>query len=321
MASHVEDWTVTTRGELLPGKPRHYIRITPSSAATPDPHPEVNELDVQIANGGGRHPTRNVVGGDFLQLVRLGIRAADDPIVRDSIEVIDHAIRYELPQGPGWRRYSHDGYGQKAEGGAFDGTGVGRCWPILTGERAHYELAAGRDPKPLLIAMEKFANQGGMISEQLWDVDDLPEARMTKGLPTGAAMPLCWSHAEYISLVRSLRDGVVFDRIEPVFQRYVSAPTPSTFEIWSFRHRTRRMAPGKTLRVITQSAATARWSADGWATAQDLELKPSGLPGLWFADLPTRELDEGVSVEFTFLWLEAQRWEGVNFRVQITAGR
>ena len=29
---------------------------------------------IQIANGGGLHPARNVVGGDFLHLVRLGIR-------------------------------------------------------------------------------------------------------------------------------------------------------------------------------------------------------------------------------------------------------
>jgi hypothetical protein len=25
-----------------------------------------------VANGGGKHPARNIVGGDFLQLVRLG---------------------------------------------------------------------------------------------------------------------------------------------------------------------------------------------------------------------------------------------------------
>ena len=79
----------------------------------------------------------------------------------------------------------------------------GRSWPILTGERGHYELAAGRDPKPFITAMEKFANEGGMISEQVWDADDLPDGRMKCGRPTGSAMPLCWSHAEYVSLVRS----------------------------------------------------------------------------------------------------------------------
>ena len=110
-----------------------------------------------------------MVGGDFLALVRLGIRDASDPLVRDSIKVIDQVITVDVPAGPSWRRYNHDGYGQKEDGGAFDGTGVGRCWPILTGERRHHELAAGNDPKPFITAMEKFANDGGMITEQLWD--------------------------------------------------------------------------------------------------------------------------------------------------------
>ena len=93
--------------------------------------------------------------------------------------------------------------------------------------------------------MEKFANEGGMISEQLWDADDLPEG-MKRGLPTGAAMPLCWSHAEYVSLVRSAHDGVCFDRVEPAFQRYVVNPVKSRHEMWSVRHPIRRMPPGQT---------------------------------------------------------------------------
>jgi len=172
---------------------------------------------IQVANGGGLHPARNVVGGDFLHLVRFGIRGANDPIVRDSIEVIDRVLKRDLPQGPGWRRYNHDGYGQKDDGSAFDGAGVGRCWPILTGERGHYELAAGRDPLPFIKSLENFANQGGMITEQLWDADDLRDRSMKRGSATGAAMPLCWSHAEYVSLVRSRHDGVCFDRVEPRF--------------------------------------------------------------------------------------------------------
>ena len=181
LAAHLEEWTVTTRGELVEGFPRHYIRINPTDPVAPDPHADPNTTMIQVANGGGLHPARNVVGGDFLHLVRFGIRGANDPIVRDSIEVIDRVIKRDLPAGPGWRRYNHDGYGQKEDGSAFDGTGVGRCWPILTGERGHYELAAGRDPKPFIAAMEKFANEGGMISEQLWDADDLQDGRMKRG--------------------------------------------------------------------------------------------------------------------------------------------
>jgi glucoamylase len=135
LAAHLEEWTVTSCGELVAKKRRHYIRINPTDAESPDPHADPNSTMIQIANGGGLHPARNVVGGDFLHLVRLGIRGPRDPIVLDSIKVLDRVIKYDLPQGPGWRRYNHDGYGQKDDGSAFDGTGVGRCWPILTGER------------------------------------------------------------------------------------------------------------------------------------------------------------------------------------------
>ncbi len=182
----VEEWTVTTQGELVEGFPGHYIRINPTDPHAPDPHADPNTTMIQIANGGGLHPARNVAGGDFLHLVRFGIRSANDPIVRDSTKVIDRALKRDLPQGPGWRRYNQDGYGQKDDGSAFDGTGVGRCWPILTGERGHYELAAGRGPLPFIKSLENFANHGGMITEQLWDADDLPGGRMKRGSATGA---------------------------------------------------------------------------------------------------------------------------------------
>jgi glucoamylase len=257
------------------------------------------------------------VGGDFLQLVRLGIRDANDPIVLDSIEVIDRVIKRDLPQGPCWCRYNYDGYGQKPDGGAFDGTGVGRSWPILTGERAHYELAAGRDPKPMITAIENFANEGGMITEQLWDVADLPDGSMKFGQPTGAAMPLCWSHAEYITLVRSRHDGVCFDRVEPAFQRYVVQPAQSSHEIWSFRHQLRRIPHQKTLRIIVGAPATVVWSADSWATTNRSDTLACPGLNLQFVDLPTNTLASGRVVEFTFFWTADQRWEGRNWQIAI----
>ncbi|OYW25183.1 MAG: hypothetical protein B7Z55_00065 [Planctomycetales bacterium 12-60-4] len=38
---------------------------------------------------------------------------------------------------------------------------------------------------PFLETMGKFANEGGMLPEQLWDADDLPEGKMKRGSPTG----------------------------------------------------------------------------------------------------------------------------------------
>ncbi|PWU13483.1 MAG: glucoamylase, partial [Verrucomicrobia bacterium] len=228
--AHLEEWTVTNRGELVSGKPRHYIRITPADPNKPDAVADPDNSTIQITNGGGVHPARNVVSADFLELVRLGIRNAQDPAIVDTVAVIDAVLKRELPQGPCWRRYNHDGYGQKDDGSAFDGRGTGRSWPLLTGERGHYEQAAGRDPMPFIQAMEKFSNEGGMLPEQVWDAEDLPDARMFRGGPTGSAMPLCWAHAEYLTLVRSRKDGVGFDLIPPVQQRYAANPRPSTLD-------------------------------------------------------------------------------------------
>ena len=316
LSAHLEEWTVTNRGELVMGKPRHYVRITPADPKQAGASPDPDEAEIVLANGGGKHPARNIVGGDFLQLVRLGVRAADDPLMVDSLAVIDHVLKRDLPQGPCWRRYNHDGYGQKADGSAYDGTGEGRCWPILAGERAHYELAAGRDPLPFIEAMEQFANEGGMLPEQLWDADDLPEGKMKRGGPTGSAMPLCWAHAEYVALVRSHKDGVCFDRIDPVYQRYAKGGTGSKLEMWTRAHQPQRIAPGKTLRIITEKAARIHWSFDGWATANDVETRDAGF-GCWFGDLPSDQFQAGARIVFTFLWQEG--WEGKDFQVGIAA--
>jgi glucoamylase len=317
LAAHIEEWTVTTRGELVKDIPQHYIRINPADPQSPDPHADPNTTMIQIGNGGGLHPARNIVGGDFLQLVRLGIRDAHDPIVLDSVKVIDQVLQRSLPQGPGWRRYNHDGYGQKTDGRAFDGAGVGRSWPILTGERGHYELAAGRDPRPFIKALENFANAGGMLSEQLWDDDDLPGSCLQRGQPTGAAMPLCWSHAEYISLVRSAHDGVCFDRVEPAFQRYVARPVTSRHEIWSLRHPIRFMPQGKILRLILAAEATVVWSDDRWKNIKKTEASGFNVLNLWFADFPTNTLPDGSVIEFTFFWKETGFWEGTDYSVSL----
>ena len=318
LASHVEDWTVTTAGDLVAGLPRHYIRINPTDAEAPDPHADPNTTLLAVANGGGLHPARQVVGGDFLQLVRLGIRPADGPLMRDSITVMDRLLKRDLPQGPGWRRYNHDGYGQQDDGSAFDGTGCGRSWPILTGERGHYELAAGHDPRPFITTLEAFANEGGMISEQLWDADDLPDTCLRRGRPTGAAMPLCWSHAEYLSLVRSTHDGVCFDRVEPAYQRYVVNPVKPAYEMWSARHPLRRMPPGQGLRLILAGDATIAWSVNGSAGGNKMDATFNGALALWFANLPTADLPVGAVIEFTFFWKETQRWEDKKYTVTVS---
>ena len=97
------------------------------------------------------------------------------------------------------KRYTDDGYGQRDDGGAFDGWGTGRPWPLLTGKRGHYELSAGRDQRGFIRALENFATRTRLVPQQIWDLSDRPDSLMYFGKPTGAAMPLMWAHAEYIN--------------------------------------------------------------------------------------------------------------------------
>src|SRR5258706_3554175 len=50
LAAHIEEWTVTTQGELVDGFPRHYVRINPADPGAPDPHADPHTTTIQCAN-------------------------------------------------------------------------------------------------------------------------------------------------------------------------------------------------------------------------------------------------------------------------------
>ena len=195
-------------------------------------------------------------------------------------------------------------------------SGVGRPWPLLTGERAHYELAAGRRDEALRLtrALGAFANDGGLLPEQVWDAPDLPERQLFFGRPAGSAMPLVWAHAEYIKLLRSLRDARVFDTPPQTVERYVKGRQGTTLHPWRFNHKCGTLPVGRTLRVEVLAPAVVRWTVDGWQTVHDSATRAVGL-GVHLVDLPTDALPAGGAVEFTFRWTEVDRWEGKDFRV------
>jgi len=286
LESHVDRWTVTTDGTLVPGITRHYVRINPNTDGAEDPNAGSLILANQPPGGPYAYPVKEIVDAGFLELVRYGIRRPDDPAIVDSLAVVDAVLKTDTPAGPCWRRYNHDGYGQRADGSAFRGWGVGRPWPLLTGERAHYELAAGRDARPLLGTFEKFAIGIGLLPEQIWDQPSIPEKLLWLGLPTSAAVPLAWAHAEYIKLVRSISDDRVFDLIEPVRARYAAAPRRiSTIEIWSATRQVREIARGHTLRIVGGAAFTVTWTTSEWQDWQAAAASETRL-GVWYVDVP-----------------------------------
>jgi glucoamylase len=261
----------------------------------------------------------DLVGADVVALVRLGLRSAHDPRIRDSLKIIDHLTKVDLPQGPLWHRYNHDGYGEHADGNPFDGTGIGRAWPLLTGERAHCAIAAGDmvEARRLRATLEGCTSPGGMLPEQVWDADDIPSRELIRGQPSGSAMPLVWAHAEYIKLLRSLRDGTVFDLPPQTVQRYIEQDTKPRCRDWREEWWRSQIPQGQNLRVQLPSPGMVRWTADGWRTFEDIATVDAGL-GIDTVELPSAKLAAGSVIEFTWRLADGN-WRGKNFSVRIFA--
>jgi len=323
---HLENWTVTNNGVLLPEVRRHYMRVRPPETGEAYACESCGTEAIHINNRPpGTRSTfeaREIIDGGFLELVRYGVRRADDPLIVDTLKVVDAVLKRNLPQGPGWLRYNEDGYGQRPDGGPFIGWGQGRVWPLLTGERAHYELAAGRDITSLIETYERFATAGQMLPEQVWDEPNLPAKRLQKGQPAGSAVPLVWAHAEYLKLLRSALDGRVFDRIEPVYARYCRdhgrEKLRRDLEIFTLRRPIQKIPPGSTLRVIDANRFRVIWSADNWKTVQTVKSCCLNSAG-YSADISTAGISAGGELSWTFHWTETDSWLGHNVNLKIEA--
>jgi glucoamylase len=236
-------------------------------------------------------------------------------LIEDTLQVVDATLKTDFPAGPCWRRYNHDGYGQRDDGRAFLGWGVGRPWPLLTGERGHYELATGRGAQALIQAMENFATTTRLLPEQVWDKPDIPRALLYYGKPTGAAMPLMWAHAEYIKLLRSAADGQVFDLISDVAERYLGLQKRTPLEVWKKNRQVRSVPCGVTLRIQASRPFTLHWSKGEWIHPTDTSAQPTSI-GINFVDIKIGPADR-APIRFTFLWLDNNSWEGRDYVVEV----
>lgn len=320
--AQIESWTYVENTALAEqvGVSGYYVRIAPPES---------------IARGsaiGSLLPVRNrlpdatlqqsesIVSPDALALVRFGLRRADDPRIVNTVKVIDSILKVDFPNGPCWRRYNCDGYGEHADGTAFNGTGIGRVWPLLTGERAHYELLAGRPERAaeLLATLEAFGSNGALLPEQSWDAPDIPERELFFGKPTGSAMPLVWAHAEHIKLLRSLADGRVFDLPPQPVARYLGGlPSAAPSKLWRINNKSTMMKKGMRLRIELLTPATVRWSSNHWTDSVDVDTEDSAL-GLSVIALATEALEAGSSVLFTWRDKRTGAWHGSDYMLAIS---
>jgi len=219
-------WTVTTNGPLSPDP--YYLRITDDGNANAG-------TQIQIADGGPLVDQRTVLDPSFLDLVRLGVIDAADPVVATTLGLIDAELGYDTGNGRFWHRSSFDGYGERADGTQWEPVDpgsretIGRGWPLLSGERGEYELALGLDAQQRLDTMARSADdRSTFLAEQVWD-DRPPSAAgspFVPGEPTFSATPLAWSHAGFIRLAQAIDAGRPVDTPAPVACRYGTSLCP-----------------------------------------------------------------------------------------------
>ncbi len=317
----LESWCYVERTALAQqhGVRGYYVRIAPPQQSGSGQVPLRNRHGEQI-------PVTELLSMDFSYLVRLGLRSALDPRVQDTIRVVEQVLRVDTPSGALYHRYNGDGYGERADGRAFDGEGIGRAWPLLAGERGHLALQGGEDPLPYLQTMWRTASAGGMLPEQVWDAAPIARLELAPGRPAGSAMPLVWAHAEFLKLMVARERARPVEWLESVSRHFgtraIERPGQAhgTKEagapLWHWRAEVPvvQLPRGKALAIEDRRPFTLHLGFDGWQRVEDrrAERRPAGL---WSVRLGAQELTG--SRELNFTRHSDAGWEGRDHRVTL----
>jgi glucoamylase len=307
----IEDWTYVQDTEMSRryGVDGYYVRIGPSAGA--------GGLRgyVEVRNRGGDVvPAEALVGLEFIYLARLGLRSPDDPRMVNSLKVADALLKTDTPCGPVYHRYNGDGYGEHEDGSAYDGTGVGRGWPLLVGERGHLALLRGEDPLSYLEAMACMTGRCGLLPEQVWDTDAIPRLGLTPGKPTGSVMPLVWAHAEFLKLAVARDQGLPIELMQDVWKRYAGKRPAAATWYWRSEAPFDRLPTDRSLVVEDSKPFLMHFGKDGWEDVEDRESKPLGL-GMHGLRLERSELAAWSRLDFTRIY--ENRWESEDHTIEL----
>jgi len=256
-----------------------------------------------------------LVSLDFSYLVRLGLRKADDPRIKDTIKVIDQILQVETPSGPLYHRYNEDGYGEHADGSPFNGSGIGRAWPLLVGERGHLAMQGGEDSTPYLRTIWNCASAGGLLPEQVWDSPAIEARALFPGRPSGSAMPLLWAHAEFLKLVIAQESHRPVEMLEAV-ERHFADASQCVAQAWHWRSEVPVWHLQKThaLTIEDRRPFTLHCGFDGWQHVVDKDARPQPF-GMWAVMLSVADLEPYRRLDFTRRYDTG--WEGKDHQVSL----
>ncbi|XSG81820.1 MAG: glycoside hydrolase family 15 protein [Methyloligella sp. ZOD6] len=309
----VEEWCYVTGTPMAEktGVAGYYVRIAP-----PEKDGGLTGTLMLRNRNGETIRACALVALDFSWLVRLGLRQATDPRIRDTIAVVDTVLKVDTPSGPVYRRYNEDGYGEYDDGAPYDGNGVGRAWPLLTGERGHLALAAGEDPIAYVRTMRNCASPGGLLPEQVWDAAPIPKRFLFPGRPSGSAMPLVWTHSEFLKLLIARQAGRPVELLDAVGKRYGGGVPKAKYTRWRNEIPVPALCTGRALLIEDRQPFTLHFGWDGWQGVADIQAK--ALPfGLWGVAIEPARYAGRKELNFTRRY--TQGWEGQNHTVEIAA--
>jgi glucoamylase len=312
--ARLESWCYAKHSTLAAraGVAGHYVRIAPVAKSG-----DVAER-MQLRNRKGEMiAAAALVSMDFSYLVRLGLRSAHDPRVADTLKVVDSVLRVATPSGDLYHRYNEDGYGEHRDGRPFDGSGIGRLWPLLVGERGHLAMQAGEQTLPYLETIWNCASVGGLLPEQVWDAAAIPARGLAPGRPSGSAMPLLWSHAEFLKLLVASEDRRPLELLNAVEARYGGAnPQPAAAWHWRDEVPVEHLELGLALAIEARCPFTLHFGFDGWRQVQEREALPQPF-GMWGVRFAATDLAAHARLDFTRRYRDG--WEGRDHAVEFVS--
>ena len=310
----LQNWTFTNTGPL--GGGYYFERLDG------DANPNDNNT-ITIANGGGTYDERSIVDAGFLELVRQGVFPANSPYVTLSLPVTDSTIKQTVNGNSYWYRYNHDGYGEHSDGSAYNGTGIGRLWPILSGERGIYTIASGSSADAYLTDMTAAENASGMIPEQVWD--NAAPSGDTPGTPTGSMNPLNWAMGEFITLLFSAANNNIADVPSVVYNRYAASPyQPHSGNVVDYNSS--QLQAGKALTIYYKgflasgSQVFIHWGENNWKNIPPDQAMVKRSDGFWQTTITV----PGDATQINFVFNNGSgTWDNnnnQNWNVNISAG-
>jgi hypothetical protein len=86
-------------------------------------------------------------------------------------------------------------------------------------------------------------------------------------------------------------------------------------EVWKSNREVQTVPAGTLLRIQANAPFLLHWTIDDWQNSTDMRSQGTAI-GIEFVDIPLSKTQKNP-IQFTFLWLDEDRWEGTDYKVNV----